>query len=73
MLTQMLQFDKAEEVREAVVHSLGQLVLFIADTNKYNEVCIYMYTVCSHSLWSNGSVLDHRSLPPIFQSQHGTI
>ncbi|KAK2149703.1 hypothetical protein LSH36_441g01057 [Paralvinella palmiformis] len=44
MLTQMLQFDKAEEVREAVVHSLGQLVLFIADTNKYNEGVQLLFT-----------------------------
>ncbi|KAL3860033.1 hypothetical protein ACJMK2_010206, partial [Sinanodonta woodiana] len=37
MLQQMLQDDKEEEVREAVVRSLGLLFGFICDTDKYSQ------------------------------------
>ncbi len=38
MLTQMLHDDKDEEVREAVVKSLGLLTGFICDTDKFAQV-----------------------------------
>ena len=34
----MLQSDKGESVRQAVVRSLGILVSFIDDTNKFKQV-----------------------------------
>lgn len=38
MLQQMLMDDKDDDVREAVVRSLGLLVGFIADADKYPQV-----------------------------------
>ena len=38
MLQQMLSDDKTEEVREAVVRSLGLLMGFIDDPDKYDKV-----------------------------------
>ena len=38
MLQQMLMDDKEEEVREAVVRSLGLLFGFINDADKYSQV-----------------------------------
>ena len=39
VLTQMLQSDKGESVREAAVKSLGILVAFTDDINKFKQVC----------------------------------
>ena len=39
MLQQMLHDDKEAEVREAVVRSLGLLMGFISDPDKYQQVC----------------------------------
>jgi hypothetical protein len=38
MLQQMLMDDKDDSVREAVVRSLGLLVAFITDADKYSQV-----------------------------------
>ena len=38
VLQQMLQSDKAESVRQAVVRSLGILVAFIDDLDKFKQV-----------------------------------
>ncbi len=38
MLNQMLQDDKTEEVRESVVRSLGLLMGFIEEREKYSQV-----------------------------------
>ena len=38
MLQQMLEDDKAESVRKAVVRSLGVLVAFVDDENKFKKV-----------------------------------
>ena len=38
MLQQMLTEDKTEEVRESVVRSLGLLMGFIDDSDKYTQV-----------------------------------
>ena len=38
MLQQMLLDDKDDDVREAVVRSLGLLVAFITDPDKYSQV-----------------------------------
>ena len=39
----MLQSDKGESVREAVVKSLGILVAFTDDINKFKQVCNFEY------------------------------
>ena len=39
MLKQMLVDDKDDDVREAVVRSLGFLTGSISDADKYSEVC----------------------------------
>ena len=33
----------------------------------------YNSPILTHPPWSSGSVLDHRSLPPMFESRHGHI
>jgi hypothetical protein len=38
MLQQMVTDDKAEEVREAAVRSLGLLMGFVDDQHKFNQV-----------------------------------
>lgn len=38
MLQQMLQDDKEADVREAVVRSLGLIIGFISDKDKYPQV-----------------------------------
>ena len=38
MLKQMLLDDKDDDVREAVVRSLGLLAAFISDPDKYSQV-----------------------------------
>ena len=38
MLQQMVTDDKAEEVREAAVRSLGLLMGFVDDPDKFNQV-----------------------------------
>lgn len=38
MLQQMLEEDKTDEVREAVIHSLSLLMAFIDDEDKYQQV-----------------------------------
>ncbi|CAH1780279.1 unnamed protein product, partial [Owenia fusiformis] len=44
MLQQMLMDDKSEEVREAVVRSLGLLMGFIDDKDKYNQKFKFDFT-----------------------------
>lgn len=39
MLQQMLAEDKADMVREAVVKSLGIIMGYIDDPDKYSQVC----------------------------------
>ncbi len=39
MLQQMLTEDKADMVREAVVKSLGIIMAYIDDPDKYSQVC----------------------------------
>lgn len=41
MLQQMLAEDKADMVREAVVKSLGIIMGYIDDTDKYSQVCLF--------------------------------
>lgn len=41
MLQQMLTEDKADMVREAVVKSLGIIMGYIDDPDKYSQVCIF--------------------------------
>lgn len=40
MLQQMLAEDKADMVREAVVKSLGIIMGYIDDADKYSQVCV---------------------------------
>lgn len=40
MLQQMLAEDKADMVREAVVKSLGIIMGYIDDPDKYSQVCV---------------------------------
>lgn len=40
MLSQMLQEDRSEEVRRAVVKNLGIILSFVTDARKYSQVCI---------------------------------
>lgn len=40
MLQQMLAEDKADMVREAVVKSLGVIMAYIDDPDKYTQVCV---------------------------------
>ena len=35
----------------------------------YVYVYIYIYTKCMGASWTSGSMLDHRSLPPMFESR----
>ena len=51
MLQQMLNDDKTEEVREAVVRSLGLLMGFIDDCDKYSKVYGPMMRTYHMSLW----------------------
>lgn len=41
MLQQMLAEDKADMVREAVVKSLGIIMGYIDDPDKYSQVCVF--------------------------------
>jgi len=41
MLQQMLAEDKADMVREAVVKSLGIIMGYIDDSDKYSQVCFF--------------------------------
>lgn len=41
MLQQMLAEDKADMVREAVVKSLGIIMGYIDDADKYPQVCLF--------------------------------
>ena len=45
MLQQMLHDDKEPEVREAVVRSLGLLMGFISDPDKYQQVGYFCIAV----------------------------
>lgn len=40
MLQQMLAEDKADMVREAVIKSLGIIMGYIDDPDKYSQVCV---------------------------------
>lgn len=40
MLQQMLAEDKADMVREAVIKSLGIIMGYIDDADKYSQVCV---------------------------------
>lgn len=40
MLQQMLTEDKADMVREAVIKSLGIIMGYIDDPDKYSQVCV---------------------------------
>lgn len=42
LLQQMLAEDKADMVREAVVKSLGIIMGYIDDPDKYSQVCIFV-------------------------------
>lgn len=45
MLQQMLAEDKADMVREAVIKSLGIIMGYIDDPDKYSQVCLpFLYT-----------------------------
>lgn len=48
MLQQMLTEDKADMVREAVVKSLGIIMGYIDDPDKYSQVCVYVRTFYCH-------------------------
>lgn len=41
MLQQMLMEDKADLVREAVIKSLGIIMGYIDDPDKYQQVCFF--------------------------------
>lgn len=43
MLQQMLAEDKADMVREAVVKSLGIIMGYIDDPDKYSQVCVFYF------------------------------
>ena len=45
MLQQMLLDDKDDDVREAVVRSLGLLAAFISDPDKYSQVGLNMQSL----------------------------
>ena len=45
MLQQMLEDDKAESVRRAVVRSLGVLVAFVDDDSKFKKVKVIVLTL----------------------------
>ena len=46
----MLQDDKGESVRDAVVKSLGILVAFIDDEDKFKQVHVFLTTPpCDHT------------------------
>lgn len=51
MLKQMLMDDKAEEVREAVVKSLGLVIGFIGDRDKYIQVWSWWCRRCTTSMY----------------------
>lgn len=44
MLQQMLMEDKADLVREAVIKSLGIIMGYIDDPDKYQQVCFSEWT-----------------------------
>lgn len=44
MLQQMLMEDKADLVREAVIKSLGVIMGYIDDPDKYQQVCLSAWT-----------------------------
>lgn len=44
MLQQMLAEDKADMVREAVIKSLGIIMGYIDDPDKYSQVLPFLYT-----------------------------
>lgn len=44
MLQQMLMEDKADLVREAVIKSLGIIMGYIDDPDKYQQVCFSDWT-----------------------------
>ena len=47
MLTQMLEEDKAESVRQAVARALAIIVAFTDDEDKFKQVIIVVY--CWHT------------------------
>lgn len=46
MLQQMLTEDKADMVREAVIKSLGIIMGYIDDPDKYSQVCVLRKEAC---------------------------
>lgn len=69
MLQQMLEDDKAESVRRAVVRSLGVLVAFVDDDSKFKKVKSdgYDFGDChpAHSPDSAGSWPSKPSMMPV--------
>lgn len=51
MLQQMLAEDKADMVREAVVKSLGIIMGYIDDPDKYSQVCFERGNVSECSIF----------------------
>lgn len=51
MLQQMLAEDKADMVREAVVKSLGIIMGYIDDPDKYSQVGVFMIGKCVRTLY----------------------
>lgn len=51
MLQQMLMEDKADLVREAVIKSLGIIMGYIDDPDKYQQVKYGLDSVCIRCLW----------------------
>ena len=56
MLTQMLEEDKAESVRQAVVRALAIIVAFTDDEDKFKQVHTAVYQCC-RGLYTNGILM----------------
>lgn len=54
MLQQMLAEDKADMVREAVVKSLGIIMAYIDDPDKYSQVCLEV-NICQDVILFNAT------------------
>jgi len=67
-------------VRTTSLETSLRLLSLGADPNYYHSVCVhhkYLYQYLCYELgappWSSGSMLDHRSLPPMFEYRRGHI
>lgn len=63
MLQQMMTDDRDEDVREAVVKSLGLLMGFICDADKYSQVCTLTFLISHEPVYLNFSELTQVAPP----------